>query len=150
MLSNGSTSGNSDSNENLSSLQQPLTNNDITASSTITAYSNDSSNKKVDIQWKGQSSIVTKGGCISKRLECTQSVSKCRTFVHRNVAKLFCQCSEICSQTSSFTNQSTNKENFNLQCSLTTSDSSLQFKALSIAGKKAPVWCQFIPFFSYV
>merc|ERR1712029_869282 len=159
MLSNGTSSAeNSETADKNLSLLQPRI-NDITASSTITAYSSNANNesgggghhKKVDIQWKGQSSIVTKaGGCISKRLECTQSVGKCRTFVHRNVAKLFCQCSEICSETSSFPDTSTNKDNFNLQCSLTTSDSSHQLKPVSIKGKKPPIWCQFIPFFSYV
>jgi hypothetical protein len=149
MLSNGTSAAAGNSDKNLSLLQPRI--NDITASSTITASSNDHHQKTVDIQWKGHSSIVTKaGGCISKRLECTQSVDKCRTFVYRNVAKLFCQCSEICSRTSSLTDTSTNKDNFNLQCSLTTSDSSHQLKPVSIAGKKPPVWCQFIPFFSYV
>ena len=107
-------------------------------------------------------------GCISKRLDCTQKVSDCRTFSHETVANLFCKCSQICSDVSR-TNLATGSSGdhetiYHMGCSYTQSKSkSIKHKALlqekessdatskitSIVTKKAPFYCQFIPFFSY-
>ena len=80
-----------------------------------------------------------KSGCISKRLECTQTVEDCRTFIHRKVAQLFCKCSQICSDVASTT------ADFNLQCSYNESTSNVRV----IPDKSPPMYCSFIPFFSY-
>ena len=78
-------------------------------------------------------------GCVSMTVNCTTNISQCRTFSHRNVAKIFCDCSPIlCLGISSFKNE------FNLQCSI--SKSPLK---KNNSTSKHPFYCQFIPFFSY-
>ena len=109
-----------------------------------------------------------KPGCISKRLDCTQKVSDCRTFSHETVANLFCKCSQICSDVSR-TNLATGSSGdhetiYHMGCSYTQLKKKLKphktlleandapdaaSKITSIVTKKAPFYCQFIPFFSY-
>jgi len=109
-----------------------------------------------------------KPGCISKRLDCTQKVSDCRTFSHETVANLFCKCSQICfevSRTNLATGSSGDHETiYHMGCSYTqlkkkkqtqkalleaSVSSEASSKITSIVTKKAPFYCQFIPFFSY-
>jgi len=109
-----------------------------------------------------------KPGCISKRLDCTQKVSDCRTFSHETVANLFCKCSQICSDVSR-TNLATGssgdhetiyhmgssytqlKKKFKPHKTLLEANDApdAASKITSIVTKKAPFYCQFIPFFSY-
>ena len=108
-----------------------------------------------------------KPGCISKRLECTQNLSECRAFSHETVANLFCKCSQICANVSSLivtTGSSGAHETvYHMGCSFTRAQhqnqtkmstntvltSSAVPKGTSLVTKKAPFYCQFIPFFSY-
>ena len=126
------------------------------------------SNIVQDNQVKPEGAEKVRPGCISKRLDCTQKVSDCRTFSHETVANLFCKCSQICSDVSR-TNLATGSSGdhetiYHMGCSYTQSKSkSIKHKALlqekessdatskitSIVTKKAPFYCQFIPFFSY-
>ena len=107
-------------------------------------------------------------GCISKRLECTQNIRDCRTFSHQTVANLFCKCSQICSDVSR-TNLATGNSGahetiYHMGCSFMHSKlknpanevldkpkghSNILSKVTSLVTKKAPLYCQFIPFFSY-
>ena len=115
------------------------------------------------INQDGGNSNKVKPGCISKRLECTQNVSDCRTFEHETVANLFCKCSQICSSVSR-TNLATGNSGaheiiYHMGCSFTSSKHRTQkqkgsgpnkaSKVTSLVTKKAPFYCQFIPFFSY-
>ena len=80
-------------------------------------------------------------GCVSNTVNCTNDVEQCRTFSHRKVAKIFCDCTpKLCLGISNFRNE------YNLQCSI--SHSKLQKKNLS-TSPKSPFYCQFIPFISY-
>ena len=108
-------------------------------------------------------------GCISKRLECTQDVNDCRTFSHETVANLFCKCSQICANVSSTIlatgNSGGHETVYHMGCSFTHSNkknqgkkstgkytgptSNVMSKVTSLVTKKAPFYCQFIPFFSY-
>jgi len=142
---------------------RPRINDIVVGSSRISSIESSRPNsprsKNVSIQWKSQNTNQSEnlqsqnqllGGCISKRLECTRTFTKCRTYTRRNVADLFCQCSEFCSEVSTFTNPQNGEDNFNLQCSLVEVTGS-GLTALSIPSKQGtlPVWCKFIPFFSY-
>ena len=117
---------------------------------------------------KDESDEKVKPGCISKRLDCTQKVSDCRTFSHETVANLFCKCSQICfevSRTNLATGSSGDHETiYHMGCSYTqlknkrqpqkalleaSVSSEASSKITSIVTKKAPFYCQFIPFFSY-
>jgi len=101
-------------------------------------------------------------GCISKTLECTQNVEQCRTFTHRMVALLFCKCSQICSEIAATVEAGTAAAAFNLQCSFVrrrrpqeSDDSDREAEVRKkevtvIPGKSPPVYCSFIPFFSYI
>ena len=81
-------------------------------------------------------------GCVSTTVNCTNDVEQCRTFSHRKVAKIFCECTpKLCLGISNFRNE------YNLQCSISHS-STLQKKNLS-TSTKLPFYCQFIPFISY-
>ena len=115
----------------------------------------------------GGSSNKVRPGCISKRLECTQKVSDCRTFAHETVANLFCKCSQICASVSRTNlatgNSGTHETIYHMGCSFTSSNkkaekqkgsgqskpSNVVSKVTSLVTKKAPFYCQFIPFFSY-
>lgn len=77
-------------------------------------------------------------GCVSKRSQCTQSVEDCRTFQHRSVASVFCQCSSICLEVAS-----TSDESFNMQC-LANNDANA--RSLQTASEDLPFYCQLIPF----
>ena len=116
----------------------------------------------------GDNTDKIRPGCISKRLECTHKVNDCRTFAHETVAKLFCKCSQICSDVSR-TNLATGNSGvhetvYHMGCSFTQSKhknssqkssaennqvSSMVSKVTSLVTKKPPIYCQFIPFFSY-
>ena len=78
-------------------------------------------------------------GCVSVTVNCTTNIKHCRTFSHRKVAKIFCDCSPVlCLGISSFRNE------YNLQCSISKSPVKKNNSSL-----KLPFYCQFIPFFSY-
>ena len=116
----------------------------------------------------GDNTDKIRPGCISKRLECTHKLNDCRTFAHETVAKLFCKCSQICSDVSR-TNLATGNSGvhetiYQMGCSFTQSKhkyssqkssaennqvSSMVSKVTSLVTKKPPIYCQFIPFFSY-
>ena len=122
----------------------------------------------ISIDEDGDNTDKIKPGCISKRLECTQKVNDCRTFAHETVANLFCKCSQICSDVSR-TNLATGNSGvhetiYHMGCSFTQSKhkysspkssaknneaSSMESKVTSLVTKKPPIYCQFIPFFSY-
>ena len=52
-------------------------------------------------------------GCVSTTVNCTTNVEECRTFGHRKVAKIFCDCTpKLCLGVSNFRNE------YNLQCSV--------------------------------
>ena len=122
----------------------------------------------IAIDEEGDNTDKIKPGCISKRLECTQKVNDCRTFAHETVANLFCKCSQICSDVSR-TNLATGNSGvhetiYQMGCSFTQSKhkysspkssaekneaSSMVSKVTSLVTKKPPIYCQFIPFFSY-
>ena len=101
-------------------------------------------------------------GCVSKRSECTQDVEKCRTFVHRSVAQVFCRCSPICIEVANAPASATaSTGEFNMQCSAAAGSGakpgtprSLQHNQYRNDTSAAttddiPFYCQFIPFFSY-
>ena len=74
-------------------------------------------------------------GCVSTTVNCTTDIDNCRTFSHRKVAKIFCQClPKLCLGVSHF-----NRE-YNLQCSTN--------HPTQLSSSKLPFYCQFIPFLS--
>lgn len=77
-------------------------------------------------------------GCVSKRSQCTQSVADCRTFQHRSVASVFCQCSSICLEVAS-----TSDESFNMQCLANDNGAA---RSLQTSSEDLPFYCQLIPF----
>ena len=84
-------------------------------------------------------SVSEMRGCVSTTVNCTTNVEDCRTFSHRKVAKIFCDCTpKLCLGVSNFRNE------FNLQCSVPKEP--LPKKNLS--SSKLPFYCQFIPFYS--
>ena len=82
-------------------------------------------------------------GCVSKRSQCTQEVTNCRTFTHRSVAQVFCRCSRICLEVASI-----GVDSFNMQC-LANDEKKEAPRSLEPAinmSKDVPFYCQFIPF----
>lgn len=74
-------------------------------------------------------------GCVSTTVNCTTDISSCRTYSHRSVAKIFCDCMpKLCLGVSNF-----NRE-FNLQCSMS--------QKPQTTSPSRPSFCHFIPFFS--
>jgi len=83
-------------------------------------------------------------GCISTTINCTRDITDCRTFTHRKVAQVFCRCTpKLCMGVAS------QADVFNLQCSMRTLKKRKKSKSLKGFSPKLPLYCQFIPFFSY-
>jgi len=84
-------------------------------------------------------SVSEMRGCVSTTVNCTTNVEDCRTFSHRKVAKIFCDCTpKLCLGVSNFRNE------FNLQCSVPKEP----LPKKNVSSSKLPFYCQFIPFYS--
>lgn len=104
-----------------------------------------------------------KSGCVSKLLDCTQSVQDCRTFTRRMVANLFCKCSSICHEVAVTVDPyDSEQQAYNMQCSFSHeqdldegSDSRGQPKAThgakvnKVVNPDPPMYCMLIPFSSF-
>lgn len=86
-------------------------------------------------------------GCVSKQIHCTRSVKDCRTLKYRNVASVICGCSPLCLEVA------TNGDgSYNMQCDMEEDDvdeERVQRPRQPKKLKDAPLYCSFIPFFSY-
>ena len=86
-------------------------------------------------------------GCVSKNVKCTRDVNDCRTFAHRRVAGIFCECTKLCLEITPV-----GGEEYNMQCEVReeTGEGEDEDDAENeISDKETPFFCQFIPFFSY-
>ena len=116
---------------------EPTTTATTTTSTTTTTTRRTTTEKLVRLREK---EVVADRGCVSTTINCTKTKEECRTFKWRRVAEVFCKCTPgLCLDVASHQG---GKE-FNLQCTMASGEDG---GAVTV---NRPLYCQFIPFFSY-